>query len=243
MAARRLGCNLAQISGSVHGGALDLAAGTIEAWHARNVACGSGASANVGDVDDAAAVDHGGNADARGRSRRPDGRCRMAGSANPSGGTLPRRQQHRHRRAHHCAEARPTARPADRGREPRRRKRQYRRRCSRQGCPRRLHDRHRHREHASGRRQSRHQPALRSDQGLRTGGHDRKPALCARALSGPARARYGAVDRARQGEARRAQLWLRRRRVAGPPRHRAVCEHGGREHDARALQKLGAIDD
>src|SRR4029077_2892054 len=39
MAARRLGGNLARISGSVHGGALDLAAGTIEAWHARNAAC------------------------------------------------------------------------------------------------------------------------------------------------------------------------------------------------------------
>ena len=33
------------------------------------------------------------------------------------------------------------------------------------------------------------QPALRSDQGLRAGRHDRQPALCARALSGLARAR------------------------------------------------------
>src|SRR3954447_18980828 len=72
MAARRLGGNLARISGSVYGGTLDLAAGTIEAWHAMTAACGSGASANVGDVDDAAAVDRAGNADARGRSRRPD---------------------------------------------------------------------------------------------------------------------------------------------------------------------------
>src|SRR6476661_1826022 len=40
MAARRLGGNLARISGSVYGGALDLAAGTIEAWHAMNAACG-----------------------------------------------------------------------------------------------------------------------------------------------------------------------------------------------------------
>ena len=136
----------------------------------------------------AAAVDRAASLIARGCRRCPDRRCRMAGPADPSGRALPRRQQHRHRRAHHRAEARPTARPADRGREPRRRERQYRRRRSRQGRPRRLHHRHCHREHASGRRQSRHQPALRSDQGFRTGGHDRQPALCARALSGPARA-------------------------------------------------------
>ena len=49
------------------------------------------------------------------------------------------------------AEARRPARPAGRGREPRRRERQYRRRCDRQGRARRLHDRHRHREHARGR--------------------------------------------------------------------------------------------
>ena len=52
--------------------------------------------------------------------------------------------------------------------------------------------RHCHREHACGRRQPRHQPALRSGQGFRAGSDDREPALCARALSGPARAGPGA---------------------------------------------------
>ena len=51
----------------------------------------------------------------------------------------------------------------------------------------------------------------------------------------------GGADRARQGEARRAQLRLGRSARPGAPRQRAVCEHGRREHDARALQELGAI--
>ncbi len=60
---------------------------------------------------------------------------------------------------------------------------------------------------------------------------------------GLARAQRFRTDRARQGEARHAQLRLGRRRQPRASCRRAVRQPRGREHHARAVQVLGAVGD
>ena len=144
----------------------------------------------------------------------------MAQPANPHGGPAAGGRVGRRDRAAGRGQARRAARADRRDREPRRRQRRHRRRCGRQGRARRLHARHGDDHHARHQRHRQFQARLRSGQGFHADRDDRRRALCAVGVAEAAGEGRARADRAREIEARHAELFVGRARQRRASRDR-----------------------
>ena len=163
------------------------------------------------------------------------------GTADPPDRAVPARQQLRRHRPHREPAAGRAARPADRGRQPRRRQRHARQRGGRPRRARRLHHGAREHDHARLGDRDAGEAGLRSGQGLHAGGADRQFADRDPGDAEAAGEIHPGTARARQGEARHAQLCVGRPRQHGASRRRAAGEDGQRPDDARALSRHRAV--
>ena len=167
----------------------------------------------------------------------------MARPADQDDRAVLRGLQLRHHRPHRRDQDGRAPRPAGRGREPRRRLDHHRHRLGREVRARRLHARARQHHDACRERGAQRHPAVRSGQGFRAGRDDRRLAVRADRRDAGGGADAEGFRRARQSQARLAELRLGRHRHAGPSRRRAVQEQGRHRGDARALPRQRAVDD
>ncbi len=169
----------------------------------------------------------------RSRTRRRAGR--VAEPANPHGGPAARGCVGRRHRPAGRGRARRTAGADRRDREPRRRERRHRRRCGREGCARRLHARDGDDHHARHQRHRQFQAGLRPGEGLHADRHDRRRAVCALGVAEAAGEGCARADRAREIEARRAELFVGRPRQRRASRDRAALEHDRHQAQPHSL--------
>ena len=151
--------------------------------------------------------------------------CGLPAAAVEAGRAVHRRRRRRCHGARHGAAPRRGTGPAGHRRQPRRRRRDHGERTRQDGAGRRLHAALRHDGHACDQPGAARQAALRPGQGFLADQPDpRQPARADRRLAPAGEERRGA-GRAREVEARRAHLRLRRRRQFRPSVRRAVRQH------------------
>ena len=160
------------------------------------------------------------------------------------GRALRRRRPDRRPHAHRRRAGWPAPPSADRGREPRRRRRQHRRRIRRAQHTRRIHDARRRPGDPRHQQGAVQEDRLRPGDRLRLRGYARRHRQCAAGQSASGARQLGRrTDRARQEEAGRNLLRLERPGLAHAPDLRDHGASGRHRPPARALSgRVGADD-